>query len=195
MEQSLPWEAKFPALYETLRFIALFTKSRLLSLTWARTVHFTISYLLKLYFNILFPSTPRTSKGVFPQVSAPKPCNAPLLPPTPRSSGPCPAPHILYNFITRHCIWWEAHIMKLSICSSPNPTSPQSLFNPRVFLNTPFSDIIILRVCPSLNVTHQVSHPYKIILLCYLILTLPDSHMETEHSTPDINKHFTSSIC
>jgi hypothetical protein len=51
-----PQLVKFPALYEKQRFIPVFTR--------ARSIHFTSppSYFLKNHFNIVFPSTPRSSK-------------------------------------------------------------------------------------------------------------------------------------
>jgi len=55
----------FPAFYGTRRFITAFTKTRHLSLSWARSIqsmppaHFLNIYS---YFNIILPSTPGSSK-------------------------------------------------------------------------------------------------------------------------------------
>ena len=49
---------KFPAFYGTRRFITAFTSARHLSLSWASPT----SYFLNIHLNIIFPSTPGSTK-------------------------------------------------------------------------------------------------------------------------------------
>jgi len=70
MEQSTTLETNrfsvktFPAFYGTPRFIATFTRARLLSIFWAWSIHSTPRLrFLKISFNIIVPYTPGSSKG------------------------------------------------------------------------------------------------------------------------------------
>ena len=71
----------------------------------------------------------------------------------------CPAHLILFNH--PYNIWWGTQITRNSLCSLLHPPPPLtlSLLGPNIFLSTPFSNILSL--CSSLNMTDQVSHPYK----------------------------------
>jgi hypothetical protein len=70
MEQSPSWEAnrssarqEIPTFYGTQRFITAFTTARHLSLSWATLIHPCPTIpLLEDNFNIIFPSTPGSSK-------------------------------------------------------------------------------------------------------------------------------------
>ena len=70
MEQSPYWEAnrssaseEIPPFYGTRRFITAFTTARHISLFWERAVQsMDTSYILKINFNIIFPSTPGSCK-------------------------------------------------------------------------------------------------------------------------------------
>jgi hypothetical protein len=54
---------KFPTLYGTRRFITTFTRARHLSLSWASSIQsMPQSHFLKIYFNIILPSTPGSPK-------------------------------------------------------------------------------------------------------------------------------------
>jgi hypothetical protein len=67
-----------------------------------------------------------------------------------------------------------------SLCSYLHPPVTSSLFGPNILLSTLFSNT--LRVCFSLNVRDQVSHPYrtkgKIIVLYILIFRFFNSRRE-----------------
>jgi hypothetical protein len=65
---SLQLVKKFPKFYGTRRFISAFTRAHQLSLPWTRSTQYTAPhpYLLKIYFNIIFLSTPKSSKWSLP---------------------------------------------------------------------------------------------------------------------------------
>jgi hypothetical protein len=71
-------------------------------------------------------------------------------------------------------------LWSFSLCNFLQPPAISSLFRQNILLNTLFSNPLTL--CPSLNVRHQVSHPYKTaaktIAMYILIVTFPDSRRE-----------------
>jgi hypothetical protein len=77
-------------------------------------------------------------------------------------------------------IWWWEQITKLPMCNFLHCPVISSLLGPDILLSTLFSNT--LSVCSSLNVTDQVSHPYKttgrIMVLYILTFTFPDSRRE-----------------
>ena len=83
----------------------------------------------------------------------------------------CPAHLILLDFITR-TIFCKEHRSLSSLCSFLHSPVTSSLLGPNILLNTQFSNTLSLR--SSLNVSDQVSHPYKttgkIIVLYTLIV-------------------------
>ena len=97
----------------------------------------------------------------------------------------CPAHLILLNFTTRTKFGKEYRSLSSSLCNFLySPVTP-SLLGPNTLLNTLFSNTFILR--SSLNVSDQVSHPYRttgnIIVLytfyiCILIFNFFDSKQE-----------------
>jgi hypothetical protein len=117
-------------------------------------VHTTTSHLLKVYRNIIVPSTPGSLPSGFPT----KTLYTPLLSPI-RATRP--AHHILLDFITLTILGER----------STDHHAPHCVV---------FSDTISLR--SSLNVSDQVSHPYKttgkIIVPCILIFKFLDSKLE-----------------
>jgi hypothetical protein len=55
--------------------------------------------------------------------------------------------------------WRRVQIMKLLVMQSSSPPLISSLFGPNILLSTLFSNT--LRLCSSVNVRDQVSHPYR----------------------------------
>jgi len=132
--------------------------------------HFTswrYSLILFFYLSLVLPS------GSFPQVFPPKPFMH-------NSSLPCVlrAPHlILLHFIIRKIFGEVYRSKRSSLCIllySP------SLLGSNILLSPLFSNTLSLRF--SLNVSDQVSHPYKatgkIIILYILIFIFLDNKLE-----------------
>ena len=78
---------KFPAFYVNHKFISAFTNARHLSSSSARSIQsMPPSYFLKIHFDFIFPSTPRSST-LFLSIRCPtKTLSAPPLPHTPFTS-------------------------------------------------------------------------------------------------------------
>ena len=78
---------------------------------------------------------------------------------------------ILLDFITRTIFGEQYRSLSSSLCSFLHSLVTSSLLVPNILLNTLFSNTLSLR--SSLNVSDQVSHPYKttgnVIVLCILI--------------------------
>ena len=95
------------------------------------------------------------TSGSFHQVSPPKSCMyiicLPYMPNAP--------PVSFFSIWSPNNIWWAVQIIKLLKCSFLHSPLTSSLLGPNILLNTLFSNALIPRT--SLNVSDQVSHPYK----------------------------------
>jgi phosphate starvation-inducible membrane PsiE len=84
-----------------------------------------------------------------------------------------------------------------SLCSFLHYLVTSSLLCPNILLNILFSNTLSLR--SSLNVSDQVSHPYKttgkIIVLYILIYIFLIANCKTKHSAPGDSQHSLNSIC
>ena len=91
-----------------------------------------------------------------------------------------PSPFLLLDFITRTILGEEYRSFSSSLCSFLHSPVTSSLLGQNILLNILSSNTLSLR--SSLNVTDQVSHPYKtkgkIIVLCILIFIFLDSNLE-----------------
>jgi len=124
-----------------------------LLLSQINPVHTSSFYFLKVHFNIILPFTPtyyrsHRSPHQNPVRTSPRPIRA-----------TCSAHRIFIDLITRLTSGEQYTSLSSSLRSflHSRVTSSHSALN--IFLNILFSNTLSLR--PSLNVTDQVSHPYK----------------------------------
>ena len=124
---------------------------------------------MKIYLNIILPSTPRSPQwSLSLRFSPPKSC-------TRLSSPPCTLHAQLISFfpnvITRTIFGEEYRSLSSSLCSFLHSPVTSSLLGPNIPLNTLFSNTLSLR--SSLNVSDQVSHPNKTtgkIIVLYIVM-------------------------
>ena len=72
----------------------------------------------------------------------------------------CPVHLILLDFISRTILGEEYRSFSSSLCNFLHSPVTSSLLGPNILLNTLFSNTLSLH--SSLNVSDQVSHPYKV---------------------------------
>ena len=143
---------------EPRKFITVLTSARHLSLSSANSIQSpqplpTSSRSILIWFshlrlglsNVLFPSG-------FPTKTL---CTH--LPSAIRAT--CPAHLTLLDFITRTILGEQYRSLSSSLCNFLHSPVTSSLLGPNILLSTLFSKTLSL--CSSLNVSDQVSHPYK----------------------------------
>jgi len=164
---------KYPAFHATRRFITALTSVRHLSLSWASPIQSIYLHptswksilILSTYLRLGLPSC------LFPSGFPTKTLYAPLSSPI---RATCPAHHTLLDFITPTILGEEYRSFSSSLCSLLHSPVTSSLLGPNILLNTIFSNT--LSFLSSLNVSDQVSHPYKTtgkIIVLYFLRLIP----------------------
>ena len=118
-------------------------------------VHTPTSHVVKIRLNIIIPSTPGLSSGLFPSGFPTKTLYTPLPSPI---RATFPAHLILLDLITCTILGEEYRSLSSSLCSFPHSPVTWSLLGPNILLNVLFSNTFSLR--SSLNISDQVSYPY-----------------------------------
>ena len=186
MVQSPSWEANWFAASQEIPRISRNPKIHYRTHTRPPTVsilgqpnpvHIPTSHLLEIHPNIIHTSTPRSPQWSlslrFPHQDTIHPLSSPI-----RATSP--AHLILLDFITHTILGEEYRSFTSSLWNLLYSHVTSSLLGPNILLKTIFSNT--LSFLSSLNVSDQVSHPYKttgkIIVLCTLIFKFLDSNLE-----------------
>ena len=105
----------------------------------------------------------------------------------PPHSPICPAHLILHHFITWTMLSEQYRSLSSSLCSFLHSPVTLTLLGPNILLSTLLSNTLSL--CSSLNVSDQVSHPYKttrkITVLYILIFNFCIANWKTKYSAPN----------
>jgi hypothetical protein len=98
----------------------------------------------------------------------------------------CPAHLIILHLITQTILGEEYRSLSSSLCSSLHSTVITSLLDPNILLYTLFWNTVSQR--SSLNVSDQVSHPYKTtgkIIVLYILLFNWIANWKTKDAAPN----------
>jgi len=148
----------------------------------------TPSNFLKVHINIVFLSTSWSPQW---PLSLRLPHQHPVTPLSSPIRATCPAHLIRLDFTTCTILGKEYRSFSSSLCSFLRSPVTSSLLGPNTFLHTLFSNTLSLR--PSLNVSDQVSHPYKttgkIIILYILIFKFLERNLKHTQTRTHTHTH------
>ena len=164
MQHSPSWEAnrfaaqEIPPFYGNRMFIIALTRADHLSLSWASSIQSIPPHPTSWRSILILPSHLRLGlpSGLFLSGLPTKTLYTPLLFPI---RATCPAHLILLHMIARTIFGEEYRSLSSSLCSFLYSFVTSSLLRSNILLNTLFSNTLSLR--SYLNVSDQVSHPYK----------------------------------
>ena len=123
----------------------------------ARSSLHPTSHFLKIHLNIILSSKPGSPKWSL-SFRFPHQNHTYYSSPVPHTRY-MPHPSHFLEFITRTILGEEYRSLSSSLCSFLYSPVASSLLGPNILLNILFSNTLSLR--SSLNVSDQVSHPYK----------------------------------
>jgi len=140
-------------------------------------VHTPTSHFLKIHPNIILPSKSGSPQwSLSPRFPNQNPAHTSPLPHTCYT----PRPSHSLDFTTRTILGEKYRTLSSSLCIFLHSPLTSSLLGSHILLNTLFSNTLSLR--SSLNVSDQVSHPYKtqgkVIFLYISIFKFVDSKLE-----------------
>ena len=150
-------------------------------------VHTPTTHFLKIRLNINSHLRLGLPSGLFPSGFPTKTLYTPLLWPIPAT---CSTNLILLDFITWTIFSEKYRSLNSSLCSFLHSPVTSSLLGPNILLNTILSNTLSLR--SSLNVSDQVSHPYKMYILFFVFL---DNKMGDKRLCTEWQQHSLTSIC